>query len=90
VKLNPDTHKGMHSVLALKLGVTPKAFRSNMPYTCFLKCFWMSNNIIKCDGKTNPIIWLKDYRFACKVGRVDDDLFIIQFLLIYLDDTTRA
>jgi hypothetical protein len=35
-------------------------------------------------------IWLEDYSLACTVGGVDDDLFIIQFLLIYLADADRA
>jgi hypothetical protein len=35
-------------------------------------------------------ISLEDYCLACTVGGVDDDLFIIQFLLIYLADADRA
>jgi hypothetical protein len=33
---------------------------------------------------------LEDYRLAYRVGGADDDLFIIQFLLIYLADSVRA
>jgi hypothetical protein len=58
--------------------------------TCFSKHFQALNNIIKYDGKTNPSIWLEDYRLACKVGRADDDLFIIQFLPIPLANMARA
>jgi hypothetical protein len=47
-------------------------------------------NIIKYHDKTNPSIWLEDYCLMCKVGRVNDDLFIIQFLSIYFVDSTRA
>jgi hypothetical protein len=43
----------------------------------FLKHFWEPSNFVKHDGKTNPSVWLEDYRLACKVGRVDDDLFFI-------------
>jgi hypothetical protein len=50
----------------------------------------VSNNIIKYDGKTNPSVWLGDYRLTCKAGGVDDDLFIIQFLPIYLANMARA
>jgi hypothetical protein len=57
---------------------------------CFPKCFQALNIIIKYDGKTNPIIWLEDYPLACRVDGVDDDLFITQFLLIYLADAGRA
>jgi hypothetical protein len=42
------------------------------------------------DGKTNLSIWLEDYYLACKVGGVDDDFFIIQFIPIYLADSARA
>jgi hypothetical protein len=31
---------------------------------CFLKHFQVPNNVVKYDGKTNPVIWLKDYRLA--------------------------
>jgi hypothetical protein len=47
-------------------------------------------NIIKYDGKTNHIICLEDYRLACKVGGVNEDLFIIQFLSMYLVDSAKA
>jgi hypothetical protein len=48
------------------------------------------SNIVKYDGKANSSIWLEDYRLACRVGGVDDDMFIIQFLPIYLADSARA
>jgi hypothetical protein len=57
---------------------------------CFPKRFWVTNNIVKYDCKTNPSVWLEDYRLTCRVGGVDDDLFMIQFLPIYLADTSRA
>jgi hypothetical protein len=47
-------------------------------------------NVIKYDDKTNPSVWLVDYHLACKAGGVDDDLFIIQFLPIYLADSAQA
>jgi hypothetical protein len=65
-------------------------FRSNVRDAYFLRCFWAPSNVVKYDGKTNPSVWLEDYRLACRVGRVDDELFIIQFLPIYLADSTRA
>jgi hypothetical protein len=57
---------------------------------CFPKRFRAPNNIVKYDGKTNSSFWLEDYRITCRAGRVDSDLFIIQFLPIYLADTSRA
>jgi hypothetical protein len=57
---------------------------------CFPKHFRVPNNIIKYDGKTNPNVCLEDYCLACRAGGAYDDLFIIQFLPIYLANTTRA
>jgi hypothetical protein len=58
--------------------------------TYFPKHFRTSNKIIKYDGKTNPIVWLENYHLTCRACGADDDLFIIQFLPIYLADTARA
>jgi hypothetical protein len=68
----------------------PKAFESNVCDTCFPRCFRAPNNIVKYDGKTNPSVWLEDYRLTCRVGGADNDLFIIHFLPIYLADTSKA
>jgi hypothetical protein len=67
-----------------------KAFGSNAHDTCFPKCFWAPNNVVKYDGKTNTNIWLEDYHLTCMAGGSDDDVFIIKFLPIYLTDTARA
>jgi hypothetical protein len=58
-------------------GPGPKALGSNVCDTGFPKHFWVPNNIIMYDDKTNPSMWLEDYHLACRVGGVDDDLFII-------------
>jgi hypothetical protein len=71
-------------------GSGPKAFGSNVNSVCFPKHFHVPNDVIKYDGKTNPSVWLEDYHLTCRVGGADDDLFIIQFLPIYLADTSRA
>jgi hypothetical protein len=52
-------------------------FGSNVHDTCFPKIFWALNNVVTYDGKTNPSVWLEDYHLTCRVGGVDDDLFII-------------
>jgi hypothetical protein len=36
------------------------------------------------------MLLLENYRLVCRVGGADDDLFIMQFLPIYLADTARA
>jgi hypothetical protein len=59
------------------MGAGPKAFGSNVHDTCFPKLFRALNNVVKYDGKTNPSVWLEDYHLTCRVGGVDDDLFII-------------
>jgi hypothetical protein len=71
-------------------GQGPKVFGSNVHDTCFPKHFWAPNNIVQYDGKTNPSSWLEDDHIACREGGADDDLFIIQFLPIYLVDTART
>jgi hypothetical protein len=53
----------------------------------FLKRFQEPSNN---DGKTNPNVWLEDYRLACRAGGADNDLFIMQFLHIYLVNSARA
>jgi hypothetical protein len=53
----------------------------------FLRHFRALGNIVKYDDKTNPSIWLEDYRLACRAGGVNDDLFITQFFPIYLADS---
>jgi hypothetical protein len=56
----------------------------------FPQMFLGANNIIKYHGKTIPSIWLEDYHLAWRAGGADRDLFIIQFLPIYLADTSRS
>jgi hypothetical protein len=65
-------------------------FRINVCDACFLKSFQTPYNIIKYDDKIKLSVWLENYHLACRVGGADDDLFIIQFLPIYLADTVRA
>jgi hypothetical protein len=57
---------------------------------CFPMCFRAPNNIVKYDSKTNPCVQLEDYHLVYRAGQADDDLFIIQFLLIYLVDMAKA
>jgi hypothetical protein len=43
----------------------------------FPKRFQAPSNIVKYDGKMNPSVWLENYRLACRVGGLDDDMFTI-------------
>jgi hypothetical protein len=64
-------------------GPGPKVFGSNLCDACFPKRFRVPNNIVKC-------VRLEDYHLTCKAGKVDSDMFIIQFLPIYLANTSKA
>lgn len=71
-------------------GDGPKAFGRNVRDAPFPRPFRAPSNVVRYDGKTNPSVWLEDYRLACRAGGADDDLFIVQFLPIYLADSARA
>jgi hypothetical protein len=85
---------GILSIIVLRRDLIllpgPKEFRSNVRDTCFPNHFQAPNNIVKYDGKTNPSVWLEDYRLACMTGGANNNIFITQFLPIYLADTSRA
>jgi hypothetical protein len=55
----------------------------------FLARFYAPSNIVKYSD-TNPVLWLEDFHLACRAGGADDDLFIIQYLPLYLMESTRA
>ena len=47
-------------------------------------------NIVKYSEDTNPAVCLEDFCLAYRTGRADDDLFIIQYLPLYLTESARA
>jgi hypothetical protein len=47
-------------------------------------------NIVKYFGDTNPTVWLEELSPACRAGGADFDLFIIQYLPLYLAESARA
>jgi hypothetical protein len=47
-------------------------------------------NIMKYARKTNPSLWLEDYRLACRADGVDSDYFIIRNLPLFLADSART
>jgi hypothetical protein len=69
---------------------SPKAFGGAVHNARFLRRFWAPSNITKYDSKINSSIWLEDYHLAYRAGGANDDLFIFQFLPIYLAESTRA
>jgi hypothetical protein len=56
----------------------------------FLAQFRQSANIVKYSRERNLDVWLADYRLACQLGSVDDDLLIIRNLPLFLADLVRA
>ena len=56
----------------------------------FLVRFCVPPNIVKYSRNTNPTVWLEDFCLAYRAGGADDDLFIIQYLPLYLAKSTRA
>jgi hypothetical protein len=71
-------------------GARAQGVPENVHDVCFQKRCRAPNNTVKYDGKTNPNIWIEDYCLACRAGGADDDLFIIQFIPIYLVDKLSA
>jgi hypothetical protein len=71
-------------------GAVMKAFGGVVHDAHFPRHFRASGNIIKYDGKINPSVWLETYCLVCRSGEANNDLFIIQFLPIYLADSARA
>jgi hypothetical protein len=65
-------------------------FGGIVPDTHFLRHFRAPSNVVKYDGKTNLGVLLEDYRLMCRASGASDDLFITQFLPIYLADCGRA
>ena len=71
-------------------GPGPRAFGRCIQRVPFPQRFRPPTNIAKYTGETNPGIWLEYFRLACRAGGVDDDLFIIQYLPIYVGEHVRA
>ena len=71
-------------------GPRPWAFGRRIRRALFPQCFRPPTNITKYIRETNPDIWLKDFRLACRAKGVDDDYFIIQYLPICVGEHVRA
>ena len=68
----------------------PEAFAKRIRQTPLPARFHAPSNIVKYSEDTNPTVWLEDFRLTYRAGRVDDDLFIIQYLPLYLTESARA
>ena len=65
----------------------PRVFSKAIRDAPFPVWFRQPANLTKYSGETNPELWLTDYRLACQLGGVDDDLLIIHNLLLFLSDS---
>jgi hypothetical protein len=45
--------------------------------TRFPRHFRVPSNIVKYDDKTDPNLWLEDYRLACRASKANNDLLIV-------------
>ena len=62
----------------------PQAFGRHILNAVFPPWYRPPTNILKYSRKTNPRLWLKDYRLACQAGGVGNDDFIIRNLPLML------
>ena len=83
---DPDKH-GQHPRVrdaqrSLSPGATKKIWQ-----TPFSALFRVPQNIIKYSVNSIPAVWLEDFHLVYQVGSTDEDLFIIQYLLLYLAES---
>jgi len=76
---DPDNHGRHPKIRDARRSPSPnacgsQAFAKKIWQTPFPVWFRTPPNI------TNAVVWLKDFRLACRAGGVDGDLFIIQYL----------
>ena len=71
-------------------GPGPRAFGRRILKASFPQRFLPPTNIARYTKETNPGIWLEDFWLAYRARGVDDDYFIIQYLLIYMGEHVRA
>jgi hypothetical protein len=64
------------ATLVLK-GLTQRRLEASCVMPISWGIFLALGNIIKYYGKTNPSVYLENYRLACRAGGVNVDLFII-------------
>jgi hypothetical protein len=68
----------------------PRVFSRAIRAALFPTWFRQPANLAKYSVETNPELWLADYRLACQLGGMDDDLLIIRNLPLLLSDSARA
>nr|CAB3453764.1 unnamed protein product [Digitaria exilis] len=68
----------------------PAAFSHEIRTLAIPPRFRFPTNFSKYVGETDPLVWLDDFRLACRVGGAFDDKVIIRNLPLYLAEPARV
>jgi hypothetical protein len=67
-----------------------RVFSREIRMTSFPQRFRQPTTITKYSGKTDPQVWLNDYRLACQLGGSTTNAVIIRNLPLHLADLART
>ena len=67
-----------------------RVFSREIRTVSFPPRFRQPTTLVKYSSKTDPAVWLNDYRLACQLGGATDDAVIIRNHPFLLADTTRT
>ena len=67
-----------------------RVFSREIRTASFPPRFRQPTTLVKYSGKTDPAVWLNDYRLACQLGGATEDAVIIRNLPLHLVDATRT
>jgi hypothetical protein len=67
-----------------------RVFSQEIRTTTFPQRFRQPTTIIKCNGDTDPRVWLNDYRLACQLSGATSDEVIIRNLSLHLTDSAQT
>jgi hypothetical protein len=67
-----------------------RVFSREIRTVSFPQRFRQPTSIVKCNGETDPHVWLNDYRLACQLGGATTDEVIICNLPLHLADSART
>jgi hypothetical protein len=67
-----------------------RVFSREIRTASFPQRFCQPTSIVKCNGETDPRVWLNDYHLACQLGGATTDEVIIRNLPLHLADSART
>jgi hypothetical protein len=67
-----------------------RVFSREIRAAAFPQHFCQPSTIVKYNGKTDPRVWINDYRLACQLGGATSDEVIICNLPLHLGDAART